>query len=339
MKPRSSEVSSTFNTQLPVVLLPSGNSWTKFGSTALPTSSESMPQNTESFWLKHHWTQKPIERRCAKSCSRPTMSKDFTLPSRPFFPFMPTEEPPVPSAMQVMVFPTLSQSSKVSRFPTLSERTWSLVEPLPTISTTFSHLTTSPLKEVSQPGNRSLEKSRRNFASSLLTQPPLRSKPPTPTNIKKTMNYPMVKLSLSTPQDSWAQKLSSSQILSSKEMKLKDSIRWHSHQSKSAILISERTFTETSSFPEVPPFMLDSQIDSRKKSMQCAHNQTWSRLSPQLTDITQYGSEDQLSAPSPLSKPNGSPRRNTKSQVTRSSIENAYEHRTATRWRGIQMLV
>merc|ERR550514_2388470 len=108
------------------------------------------------------------------------MSRDFTSPSRPFSPSMPTEEPPVPSAIQEMVSPTLSQSSKVSRFHTLSERTSSPEEPLPTISTSSSPPTTSLLKVVFQPGNRLSEKSRRSSVSSPLTQPPPRKPPPTP---------------------------------------------------------------------------------------------------------------------------------------------------------------
>merc|ERR1712167_434907 len=93
----------------------------------------------------------------------------------------------------------------------------------------------------------------------------------------------------------------------------------------SATLMSERISTETSSFPEVPPFTRVSQTDSRRKSMPCAHNQVWSRSSPQLTDTTPCGLVAPHSALSPLSSPNGLPRKTTLTPVLRSSTENAYE--------------
>jgi hypothetical protein len=147
------------------------------------------------------------------------MFKDFTLPSRLFSPSMPMVEPLVPSAIQVMVFPTLSQSSKVSKSHMPSRRISLPVEPSPIISTLSSPPITSQHKVVSQPGNKLLEKSRRRSASLLLTQLLPKNKLLTQTSTRKIMNFQMVKLSKSTLQDSWVQKLSSSQISSSKVTK------------------------------------------------------------------------------------------------------------------------
>lgn len=147
------------------------------------------------------------------------MSKDFTLLSKPFSPSMLMVEPPVPFVIQVMVFPTLSQSSKVSKSHMPSRRISLLVEPSLIISTLFSLLTTSLPKVVSQLGNKLLEKSKRKSALLPLTQLPPKKLLPTPMSTRKIMNFQMVKLSKSTVQDSWVQKLFSSQTSSNKEMR------------------------------------------------------------------------------------------------------------------------
>lgn len=104
-------------------------------------------------------------------------------------------------------------------------------------------------------------------------------------------------------------------------------------------LILEKISTATSSFPEEPPFTKVSQIDLRRKSMQCAHNQTWSRSLPQLTDITPSGLVAPLFAHSPLSKLNGSPRMSTRRAVSKLYTENASEkEQDMSKEAGVQML-
>jgi hypothetical protein len=92
-----------------------------------------------------------------------------------------------------------------------------------------------------------------------------------------------------------------------------------------AILMLELTFTETSSYLVVLPFMKVSQIDLKKKLPLSAQKPEMSNLLPQLTDTTPYGQVVLFNAPSQPSPPNGSPRKNTKKTVPKSSTENAYE--------------
>merc|ERR1711862_900541 len=76
---------------------------------------------------------------------------------------------------------------------------------------------------------------------------------------------------------------------------------------------------------EVPPCTQVFQRDSRKSSMQCAQLLTLSRSLPHKTDTTQCGQVDQLFAHSLPSRPNGSPRTNTRRPVSRLFTPNAYE--------------
>jgi len=78
---------------------------------------------------------------------------------------------------------------------------------------------------VFQLGNKLLEKSKKNFVSYHLTQPPIKKRLPTVMNINTIMNFQMDKLFKLTPQDSWVQKLFSSQTSLNKVMKLMDSTK------------------------------------------------------------------------------------------------------------------
>merc|ERR1711939_110884 len=96
------------------------------------------------------------------------------------------------------------------------ERTSLPEEPSLSISPTSSMLITSRLKVVSQPGHKLSERSKKNSAILPLTQLPKRRKPQTAMNAKNHSNSQMDKQSTSTLQDSWPQKLSSSQTSSNK---------------------------------------------------------------------------------------------------------------------------
>jgi len=136
----------------------------------------------------------------------------------------------------------------------------------------------------------------------------------------------MVKQSMSTDQDSWLQKLFSTQVSSKREMKPLECTPWPSQLSKNVILILEKIFIKTSSSPEEPPFIVVFQIDLRRSSMLCAHNKTWSKLLQVQIDTTPSGLVVPLFHLSQPSRPNGSPRKNMKKVVLKSCIENACEN-------------
>jgi len=69
-------------------------------------------------------------------------------------------------------------------------------------------------------GDKSSEESRKTFVTSHLTQPPIKPRLLNLRKFQRTTNSQMVKLFLSTPQDSWVQRLFSTQDLLRREMKL-----------------------------------------------------------------------------------------------------------------------
>jgi len=176
-----------------------------------------------------------------------------------------------------------------------------------------------------QLGAKLLEKLKKIYATSLLTLLPIKLRLLKVLKSKKIMSFLMVKLLMSTCQDSWPQRLFSIQVSSRREMKLQVCTLWLLVLLKNVILILEKTFMQTSFFLEELLFTQASQIDLRKNSMPCVHNKTWSKSLPLPIDTTQYGLVVPLFHPSQPSKPNGSPRMNTKKTVLKSSIENVYE--------------
>merc|ERR1711934_578297 len=236
-------------------------------------------------------------------CSRPSSAWDSTLPSRPSSPSTPMVEPPVWSSTLEMVLPTLFQCSRVSRFHTQSRRTSSLVEPSLTIWLDSSISMESTPRVVSLHGSKSLSQLRKLPASSPSTQRLTRPRPASPLSSPRTTSSQMVRLLPSTPQDSWPQRLSSTQDLLRRVTRLLVCTIWPSPPSKIAMSISEWTSTETSSSPVVPPSTQVSKIDT-----------------------TPSGPVDLPFHPSQPSRASGSPRRNTRRTVPRSSTENAYEH-------------
>ena len=131
-------------------------------------------------------------------------------------------------------------------------------------------------------------------------------------------------------QDSWPQKVYSSQIILRKEMRLKVCTKWLSHQYKSAILISEEIYIKMSFYLEEAPFMKVSQIDLRKNLIKCAHNKIKSRSLPHRIDITLFGPVVLLFHLFQPSKVNGLPKMSTMKLVLKLFIENVYE------WKFIQ---
>merc|ERR1712127_152837 len=259
------------------------------------------------------------------SCSRLSKLPVCTLPSKPSFPFMPTVELPVASLILEMVLPILSQSMKVSPFLTPFTRTSSPVEPLLTTSSPSSLPMVSKSKVVNPHGTKLLEPLRKRPLSSPSTLRLIKLKPLPAPSSPRTWGSQMVKPSVSTPQDSWPQKLSSTQASSRKVTKLWACTNLLLNPSLIAILMLELTFTETSSFPEEPPFTRVSQIDSRKKFLLSAQKLEMLRSLPLPIDTTPYGLVVPSNAPSKPSPPNGSPKTSTRRTVPRSFTESAYE--------------
>jgi len=141
------------------------------------------------------------------------------LPSKLSFHFMPMVEPQVPSVTQVMVYHTLFQYLRVSKSHMLLRVTMLPVEPLPITARSSSIWMVSLNKVVYQLGNKLLEKSRRRNASSPSILQRLWKKPDAPTSTPRTTNSQTVKSLKLTNQDSWDQKLYSSQIISNKVVK------------------------------------------------------------------------------------------------------------------------
>merc|ERR1712196_762632 len=146
-----------------------------------------------------------------------------------------------------------------------------------------------------------------------------------PLSSPRTTSSQMVRLLLSTPQDSWPQRLSSTQDLLRRVTRLLVCTIWPSPPSKIAMSISEWTSTVTSSSPVVPPSTQVSQIDLRLRSTRNAHNPEVLRSLLPKIDTTPSGPVDLPSHPSQPSRASGSPRRNTRRTVPRLSTENAYE--------------
>merc|ERR1712178_11037 len=155
-----------------------------------------------------------------------------------------------------------------------------------------------------------------------LTKPRLRRALSSP----RTTSSQMVKLLPSTPQDSWLQRLFSTQDLLRRVTRLLVCTIWPSPPSKIAMSISEWTSMETLSSPVVPPFTQVSQIDLRLRLTRNAHNPEVLRSLLPRIDTTPSGPVDLPSHPSQPSRASGSPRRNTRRTVPKSSTENAYEH-------------
>merc|ERR1712178_675139 len=167
---------------------------------------------------------------------------------------------------------------------------------------------------------------RKPLASSPSTQRLTRPRLVRALSSPRTTSSQMVRLLPSTPQDSWPQRLSSTQDLSRRVTRLLVCTIWPSPPSKIAMSISEWTSTETSSSPVVPPSTQVSQIDLSKRSTRNAHNPEVLRSLLPKIDTTPSGPVDQPSHPSQPSRASGSPRRNTRRTVPKSSTENAYEH-------------
>merc|ERR1712226_336359 len=99
--------------------------WRRSGTTPSTTSSALPPKSTPSSSPKPHSTPRPTVKRCPKSCSRPSTCPPCPSASRPSSPSTPLAVLPVSSSTLVMVFPTTSQSTKVTPFPTPScDWTW-----------------------------------------------------------------------------------------------------------------------------------------------------------------------------------------------------------------------
>merc|ERR1712151_1321718 len=97
------------------------------------------------------------------------------------------------------------------------------------------------------------------------------------------------------------------------------------HPSRIVMLILEWISMATSFSPVVPLFTQVFQIDLRLRLTRNAHNKEVSRSLPPKIDTTLYGLVDQPFHPSPPSRASGSPRKNTRRTVPKSSTENAYE--------------
>jgi len=133
-------------------------------------------------------------------------------------------------------------------------------------------------------------------------------------------NYQTVTLSPSRTKDSDAQNSSSSQP--SLVLRFQGSTNWPSNPSWNVILMSERTFMETSLCPVVPLCSLVFQRDSAKKLLLLLPQPWKSRLLPHLKENSPSGSEDQSFHHSPPSKPCGSPEPNMMNQAQASYTEN-----------------
>jgi len=199
------------------------------------------------------------------------------LPSKLFFPFTLMEEPPVLLSIQEMVLLILFLFMKVSLSLMLSRRTSLLVELSLPIWLISSLLMESKKLEENPLGLKLLEKSRKISALSLLTLLQIRPRLLSPLKSKRLMSFLMDKLSTSTLQDSWPQRLFSTQDLSKRVTRPLVCTPWLLEHAKNVILILEKTYTQIPSFQEELLFTRVSQIDSRKSSMPCAHNKTWSR--------------------------------------------------------------
>jgi len=135
----------------------------------------------------------------------------------------------------------------------------------------------------------------------------------------------MVKILISILQDSWLQKLFSTQASLRREMKPQVCTPWLLQPLMNAIWMLEKNSIRTSFSLEELLYIQVSQIESRKKSMLFAQNKVLLKSLPLPTDTTQSGPVVPLFHLSPPSKLNGSPRMSTKKMVLRSSIENVYE--------------
>merc|ERR1712136_638639 len=266
-------------------------------------------------------------KRRPKSCSRPSTTQPCTSASKLFSACTPLAEPPALLSTLVMVSPTTSQSMKVTPFPTpLPVWTW----PVEILLTTSRR---SLLKEdtpSSPPLNvKSSEMSRKSFATSPWTSNPRWPPPPPPPPSKRATNCQMDKSSPSETKDSVAQKPSSNHP--SSVWKLLVSTRPPTTPSWSATLTSVRIFTETTSFPEVPPCTQVLPTECKRKSPLLLHPPWRSRSLLHQRENTPSGSEVPSLLPSPPSNPCGSPRPTTMKLVHPLSTENASKFLDCTR--------
>jgi len=141
------------------------------------------------------------------------------LPFKQFFLYMQMEEPLVLFVTQVMVFPTLSQFLKVSKFHMPSNQTTLLEEPLLIILTSFLLLMVLQSKVENLPGHKLLEKSRKKNALLPSISQRQQKRQITQMSIPKITNFQMDKLLRLINQDLWDQKLYSSQNKLSKDQK------------------------------------------------------------------------------------------------------------------------
>ena len=112
MKPKPREVSSTWNTQLRMVLSTTGMIWKESGIMHSSTNWELHQKSIHHYSLKHQWILRPTEKRWPASCSRHSMSHHSMLVSKPSSHSMLQEEQQVLLSILEMVLHTQSQFMK-----------------------------------------------------------------------------------------------------------------------------------------------------------------------------------------------------------------------------------
>lgn len=181
-------------------------------------------------------------------------------------------------------------------------------------------------KEVNQHWHKLLEVLKKKLVTLLLISRQKKPRHLLQVKLQWLTSSLMDKQSVLIHQDSWLQKPSSTQASSKREMKPQVCTLCHLDLFKNVILIFVKIFIQTLSSLEEPLYIKVSQIDLRKKLMLYAQNLEWSKLLQVQIDTTLSGLVVPLFPLSPPSKPNGSPRKNSKKMVLKSSIENAYDH-------------
>merc|ERR1711993_138809 len=145
-----------------------------------------------------------------KSCSKPSTCPPCTLPSKPYFPSMLLDVPPVLSWTLAMVSPTPSPSMKVMLFHTPSS-VWTWLD----VSSPTTSLRSSPREVTLSPPPLSVKlsvTSRKSSATLLLTSNKKWQLPLPPPPWRNPMNCSMAKLSPLAMKDSVPQRPSSNPL-------------------------------------------------------------------------------------------------------------------------------